>query len=111
MNKDLCSYLTIVLYLVEWAIGVPLASVLKCLGGCWMVWLLKRYCLYLGIALEGMSGIHLDRFAQLNFVDLHIIGATISSLVTLVDAVLFLTVGAACMRAASTVLRVFGQSE
>ena len=91
--------------------GVPLESVLKCLGGRWIVWLLKRCCLYLSIALEGMSGIHLDRFAQLNFVDLHIIGATISSLVTLVDAVLFLTVGAAWMRAASTVLRVYGQSE
>ena len=76
-----------------------------------MVWLLKRCRLYHGTALEGMSGIHLGRFAQLNFVDLHIIGATISSLVTLVDAVLFLTVGAACMRAASTVLRVLGQSE
>ena len=74
---------------MECAIGVPLESVLKCLGGRWMVWLLKRYCLYLGIALEGMSGIHLDRFAQLNFVDLHIIGATISSLVPLVDAVFF----------------------
>ena len=91
--------------------GVPLESVLKCLGGRWIVWLLKRCCLYLGIALEGMSGIHLDRFAQLNFVDLHIIGATISSLVTLVDAMLLLTEGAACMRAVSTVLRVFGQSE
>ena len=67
--------------------------------------------MYFGIALEGMSGIHLDRFAQLNFVDLHIIGATISSLVTLVDAVLFLTVGAAWMRAAFTVLWVYGQSE
>ena len=69
---------------MECAIGVPLESVLKCLGGRWIVWLLKRCCLYLGIALEGMSGIHLDRFAQLNFGDLHIIGATISSLVTLV---------------------------
>ena len=91
--------------------GVPVESVLKCLGARWIVWLLKRCCLYLGIALRGMSGIHLERFAQLNFVDLHIIGATISSLVTLVDAVLFLTVGAAWMRAASTVLRVYGQSE
>ena len=91
--------------------GVPVESVLKCLGARWIVWLLKRCCLYLGIALRGMSGIHRERFAQLNFVDLHIIGATTSSLVTLVDAVLFLTVGAACMRAASTVLQVYGQSE
>ena len=53
----------------------------------------------------------LDSFSQLNLMDLHIVGPTRSLLSTLADAVLFWTVGAAWMRAASAVTRVFLQSE
>ena len=96
---------------VEWAIGVPTASDLRCLGGRWTSRLPKKRRLYQGTAFKGRSGTHLESWAQLNFVDLHIMGATSSLLLTLVDAVLFLTVGAAWMSAASTVRRVLTQSE
>ena len=49
---------------------------------------------------------HSDSFSQLNLVDLHITGATMSLCSTLVEAALFLTVGVAWMSAASTVTRV-----
>ena len=54
---------------------------------------------------------HLEVRAQLNLMDLHVMGTISSLLFTLVDAVLFLTIGAAWKSAASTVGRVFMQSE
>ena len=52
-----------------------------------------------------------DKFFQLNLVDLHIIGATSSSLAVHFVDVFPWTVGATCMSAASTVSLVFLQSE
>ena len=67
--------------------------------------------MYLATALLSSLGIHWLSLSQLNFVDLHMMGATNSLLSTLAEAVLFWIVGAACMSAASTVTLVFLQSE
>ena len=104
--------LALFLDLVECAMGVPMASVLISLGGLMTEeWSSKRCLLYLGIALLFSLGMHWWSLFQLNFVDLHIIGATNSLLSTLDEAVLFWIVGAAWISAASTVILVFLQSE
>ena len=71
----------------------------------------NRCLLWAGIASSFKLGMQLARFVQLSFAARQIIGATKSLLSMLADAVLLWTVGAACIRAASTVTRVFMQSE
>ena len=46
--------------LVEWTIGVPVASDLRCLKGHWIIGLPKKGCLYQGTAFKGRSGTHLE---------------------------------------------------
>ena len=51
--------LALFLDLVEWAMGVPIASVLNSLGGLVTEeWLSKRCLLYLGTALSSSPGIY-----------------------------------------------------
>ena len=71
-----------------------------------VAWSPKSFLLKYGTALLFISVMHSDSFSQLNLVDQHITGATMSLCSTLVEAVLFLTVGVAWMSAASTVTRV-----